>query len=58
MTEFCTLDQIKQVLLKYDKGYQGKDSEFLSGGNVCLPKFVKHGIVREFDEPEEEQSQR
>lgn len=55
MSEFCTLEEIKQVLLKYDKGYQGKDSEFLSGGSLCLPKFIKLGIVRDFEEAEDGQ---
>lgn len=53
MNEFCTVDQIKNLLSKYDKGYQGNKSEFLSPGSICLPKFVKHGVVREFETEEE-----
>ncbi|XP_063710103.1 zinc finger protein 511 [Culicoides brevitarsis] len=56
MTEFCTVEQLKTLLLRYDKGFQGKNSEFLSGSNSCLPKFIKHGIVRDFEEPEESQN--
>uniref|UniRef100_A0A336LLG3 CSON001352 protein n=1 Tax=Culicoides sonorensis TaxID=179676 RepID=A0A336LLG3_CULSO len=50
MTEYCDINQIEQVILKYNKGYKGANSVISS----YFPKFVKQGVIREIDTDEEE----
>lgn len=49
MSDIYNPEQIREVLEKYNIGIQKRDSQFFINGNACLPKFVKHGIVRQFD---------
>lgn len=48
--EHCNSEEVKKILERFAYGYLSKEDEFFLNGNICLPKFNKHGVVRNFDE--------
>lgn len=50
--EYCTPEQLINVLERYAIGYIPKDSPFFASGNACLPKLNKHGVVRSYEDCE------
>lgn len=48
--EVCSPEDIKTVLARYGLGYLSTESDFFKNGNACLPKFNKHGVIRDYED--------